>query len=285
MVRLHRSHYWFFSILTLVCLIATQAGYDLAAKNFVKDTKVAILKNDKPLIPSGMALKLMSLNNEPFVADLLWLQTIQYFGSGSPYGNYPALAPMTDTITQLDPKFSYPYEFGLVVLPFMGKAEAAEKLGLRAQQYLPDEGILTYYLASVYHLNIRDYKKAAHYYTLASTQKGTPEAAAHLAEIAQAEVHNSIEDREAAKVFWRTAIENARNDDERIRAASWLAHIEIVQSLEIAASQFKKETGHFPTSLQELVDAKKISAIPKSPIHRKLLLQADGTINFDELAD
>jgi tetratricopeptide (TPR) repeat protein len=284
-MTLTRWHYWFLSFLTLASLIALQAGYDQRANSFTQTTRTAILKNDQPLLPSVPTLRLLSLNNEPLLADVLWLQTIQYFGSGSPYGMYPALGPMTDTITQLDPQFSYPYEFGMLVLPFMGRAEQAEKLGLRAQQYLPNNGLLTYYLATVYQLNIRDYKKAAQYYALASTQPGSPAAASQLAAVAQSQVHNSLEDREAAKIFWRTAIVNARNDDERIRASRWLAHIEIVQSLEIAAQQYKNQQGHFPGSLQDLVDTHFISAIPQSPIHRKLILQSDGTINFDELED
>ena len=284
-LQLGRFHYWFLSLLTVGALISCQAGYDLASQVFLSKTRTAILSNDQPLLPSVGILKLMSLNNEPLLADLIWLQTIQYFGSGNPYGMYPALGPMTDTVTQLDPQFSYPYEFGMVILPFMGRAEQAEKLGLRAQQYLPKEGLLTYYLASVYQLNIRDYKKAAYYYDLASTEPGSPTAASQLANVSRAQIHNSMEDREAAKVFWGTAIKNARNPDEKIRAENWLAQIEIVESLEIAATQFKNQNNRFPNSLQELVDGKFISSIPTSPIHRKLLLQSDGTINFDQLED
>ncbi len=285
MIKLTRLHYWILSLLFVASLAATQATYDRMVQSFKKDTRTAILKHSQPLLPPVPVLKLMSLHNEPLLADLLWLQTIQYFGSGSPYGNYPALGPMANHITSLDPQFAYPYEFGMVVLPFMGQADTAEKLGLRAQESIPDNGLLSYYLGTVYHLNIRDYKKAAEYYRLASTQPGAPEAAEELARAAEAQVQNSREDREAAKIFWRTAIEKARNDDETNRAVRWLAHMEIVQSLEIAAQQFHNEQGRYPATLQELVDAKKISSIPASPIHRKLILQEDGRIDFDQLEE
>lgn len=283
MIKLTRLHYWILSILVVASLTATQATYDRVVQPFKDTTRTAILKNNQPLLPSIPTLRLLSLNNEPLLADLLWLQTIQYFGSGSPYGNYPALGPMANHITSLDPQFAYPYEFGMIVLPFMGQADAAEKLGLRAQQAIPNNGLLSYYLGTVYHLNIKDYKKAAEYYRLASTQPGAPAASEELSKVAESQINTSREDREAAKIFWRTAIEKARNDDELDRAVRWLAHMEIVQSLEIAAQQFKNEQGRYPANLQELVDAKKISSIPASPIHRLLILQEDGRINFDQL--
>jgi len=283
--RLTRLHYWILSLLTLACLISIQASYDLVSSSFKTATQKAIFKNDQPLLPSVSALKLLSLNDEPLVADLVWLQTIQYFGGGSPYANFPALGPMVNTVSQLDPKFAYPDQFGMIVLPFMGQANTAEQLGLRAQQYIPNNGLLTYYLGTVYQLNIRDYKRAAYYYNLAATQPGTPTAAKELGAISESEIHNSQQDLNAAKIFWQNAIQDARNDYERDQATRWLAQIEIVDSLQIAAGEYKSQYGNFPTSLQELVDKKFISTIPESPIHRKLILESDGTINFDQLED
>lgn len=274
---------WF--LLVTISLSSTQALSDRAAADFKIDTRTAVLKNEKPLLPDNRTLQLLSFNQQPLLADLLWLQTIQYFGSGNPYAMFPALGPMVDQITQLDPKYAYPYEFGLVVLPFMHQANLAEKIGLRSREALPNNGLLTYYLATVYHLNLLDYKKAADYYDLAATLPGTPTAAASLAKVARDQVAESIEDRDAAKIFWATAAQNARNDDEYIRSLNWLAHIEIVQSIEIAAKQFQLENGHFPTSLEELAASGKIQKGIRSPIHRKLILEPNGRVNFDELED
>jgi len=283
--RLNRFHYWFLSLLVLASLISVQANYDHYTGSFATDTQITIFKNSQPLIPSVKALQLLSLNDQPLMADIIWLQTIQYFGSNSPYANYPALGSMVNTVSELDPKFAYPDQFGMVVLPFIGQADTAEEVGLRAQQNIPDDGILTYYLATVYQLNIKDYKKAAYYYNLAATQPGTPTAAKSLAAISESQVHDSQQDLTAAKIFWQNAIETAENDYEKEQATRWLAQIEIVESLQIAASEYKSEYGHFPSSLQELVNTKFINAIPQSPIHRKLILEPDGTINFDQLQD
>lgn len=273
---------WCAVILVAGSVASTQALADQAAQETNQATRIAILNHGEPLLPSTATLRLLSFGNEPLLADLLWLQTIQYFGGGAPTGSYPTLGKMVEQIVELDPKFAYPYEFGMVVLPFLNQAETAERIGVRARQELPDNGLLTFYLATVYHLNILDYKKAAELYELAATQPGAPPAAQRLAEVARAQVEESVTNREAAKIFWRTAAQQARNDQEYEWAIRWLTHMEIVDSLEIAARQFKNQHGHFPDSLEALRDNGTISTVPVSPLNRKLVLEADGTISFDE---
>lgn len=277
---------WLLSLLVIASLASLQALTDRASARTIAETRMAVFTNEQPLIPSLPILRLLSFNQEPLLADLLWLNMIQYFGSGSPYGTYPALGPFTERITDLDPRFASPYEFGQTVLPFMGQAETAERLGLKAREQLPENGFLTYLLATVYHLNIRDYKKAAEYYELAADLPGTPTAARQLAAVARRDEEQSqSRNREAAKIYWRDAIERARNDDELDRASRWLAHMEIVDSLEIAARQFKAKHNRFPATLEELKESGEISSVPTSPIYRKFVLEADGTINFEQAAE
>jgi hypothetical protein len=274
---------WLFAILVAASLASIQAMTDTTASASQQATRQAILNHGEPLLPSLPVLKLLSFGNQPLAADLLWLQTIQYFGGGAPTGSYPTLGKMVERIVELDPQFSYPYEFGLVVLPFMNQTETAERIGLQARQELPENGLLTFYLATVYHLNIFDYQKAAELYELAATQEGAPPATLKLAEVARKQIANSVTNREAAKIFWRTAAEQARNDQEYEWAIRWLTHMEIVDSLEIAARQFKNEHGRFPANLEELKEDGKIGTIPRSPLNRRFILEPDGSVSFDEV--
>lgn len=283
-VRFSRLHIWLLTFLVAGSLSATQALADNASKPTREAVKDAILRNEKPLLPSTKVLKLLSLGDEPLLADLVWLQTIQYFGTGSPYQKYSALAPMVDTVTELDPKFAYPYQFALVALPFMGQSETAVKLGLRARENLPNDGLLTFYTASVYHLNLKDYRKASEFYELAATLPGAPSAAIRLAGVTKARVADNLSDRQAAIVFWEAVAQNAKTDEERERAIAWYKHMQIVYSLEISTEQFKTREGRYPASFDELIAKGYIGRVPESPIERIFTLDPQtGKVGFENV--
>lgn len=285
LIRPTRLLIWFLSLLTLASVVSAQAIYDRSTTTFAKDRKHAILAASEPLVPSSSTLKAVSLGYTSALADYLWLQTIQYFGGGSAYGKYPALGGMIDTITTLDPKFEYPYEFGLVVLPFMDAADKAVAIGERGQKELPGNGLLTYYLASVYHLNLKDYKKASALYDKASQEPGAPGAAKELAGVTLSQINESVNDRLVAITFWKTVYENATSDSEKERAKNWFTHMQIVYSLELASDQYKKDKGHYPASLQTLVEDRYISQVPVSPINRLFDLNpATGRVTWNRLA-
>ena len=172
----------------------------------------------------------------------------QYFGGGTPYGTFAALPKLLDTITQLDPQFEYPYEFALTVLPFTGGTSTAVTLGERAQTALPGNGLLTFYLASVYQINLKDYAASARLYQKAATEAGSPTAAQQLAGVSLARINNTLDDRLVALTFWKAAFDNAKNDDDRKRAKDWYEHLSIVYSLEQKIAEYKKQYGSFPRS-------------------------------------
>ena len=275
----------FLTILALALLTGLQQGYDVASKAYVAQQRAKYVSFAEPLVPGVEALKFLSLGDRQLTADLLWLNTIQYFGAGTPYGKYHALGPMLDRITQLDPKFEYPYEFGLITLPYMEQTPAAIILGQRAQKELPNNGLLSYYLASDYQLNLKDYANAAKYYILASKQKGAPGAAISLAATSLDKLNSSLGDRLVASEFWKTAYDNAKNDDEKKRDFAWYQQLQVVYTLEAAALTYHDKTGQFPATFQTMIDAGLIQSVPPSTVNRILTLDPKtGKVSFDQLA-
>ena len=269
------------SLLLLGCVIGAQQGYDLSSRGFKAAQQAKAVSFAEPLVPSTQALRFLSLGDNQLAADLLWIDTIQYFGAGNPYGKYAALGPMLDRITALDPQFEYPYEFGLVVLPYMDQSRTAVTLGLRAQDALPNNGLLTYYLATVYHLDLKDYKNAATYYQKASKEPGSPPAAVTLAGVSLSHLSDSLEDRVVALAYWQTVYDNAKSDDERTRAKAWYDNTNNAYALEKAAASFKDNRGRYPQNFQELIDAKLIPSVPDSPIGLSYVLDpATGRVSF-----
>lgn len=277
---------WLIVVMVLGMISGSQKAFDLSTKSF-KDTqrKAAIYLNE-PLMPENSVLKVLSMGQNQALADYLWISTIQYFGTGNPYGKYPALGGMLQKITDLDPKFAYPYQFGLVVLPFMDQTDSAIKLGEKAMIEIPNNGLLTYYLASDYHLNKKDYAKASYYYEKASNLPDAPLAARSLAAVTKSQINSTVDDRLAAAYFWQVVAEKATDVDSKERAINWYNHMLIVYQLEKASEQYKKDLGSYPATLEDLVKAKYVSQIPKSPIQRKLVLNPEtGKISFDQLEE
>ena len=268
--------------LLLGAIAWTQNRYDISSHNLGLKEFQASLDLSDPLVPSPTALKIISLGRPEVAADILWLSTIQYFGSGRDFSAFKSFGSLLDRITQLDPRFEYPYEFGMVVLPYMNQSDQAITLGLRAQQALPNDGLLTYYLATIYHLNKHDYRNAAKYYQLATTEPGAPGAARTLAATALSKLDSSLNDRLVAMTFWQTVYENAKNPDDKDRAEKWFTQLSIVYNLEKAAQNFQEQKGRYPASLQELKDEGFIPGIPESPVGRQMILDPNtGKINFD----
>ena len=96
---------------TAACLSAIaglQYATDQAGAPLKSQLRLTRLVTSEPLLPSSATIRLLSLNSPQVVADILWVQTIQYFGMGNPYGDYPSLGKITNTIADLDPRFARP---------------------------------------------------------------------------------------------------------------------------------------------------------------------------------
>lgn len=117
-----------FSFASLAFFYWSSLGYLRAAHIQIRDTIV-----DHPeFIPTAWDISLISAGHNTIIADYYWLSAIQYIGSnaiGAEYKKY--LAAILNLVTDLSPKFEYPYEIGLLLLPDYN--ERYEKLSKEEQ--------------------------------------------------------------------------------------------------------------------------------------------------------
>ena len=112
---------------------------DLSTRKFdlsLSDYRTASLNNDVIYIPLDSSfIKLLSPADPSFVSDLIWMRAAYYFGYHALSDRqYPYLVHLLDIITDLSPKWDYPYTFGAALLPT--EAESAEE-----GYYIIDKGI------------------------------------------------------------------------------------------------------------------------------------------------
>ncbi len=112
--------------------IALIFGVSLASTGYQSISKLNQLelkelnREEQLYLPSGKGIKFISLGYNQALADLLWFDTIGYFGKHyATDRNYEWLFHMCDLVTTLDPRALHVYEFGALMLAW--EAESPEK--------------------------------------------------------------------------------------------------------------------------------------------------------------
>lgn len=272
-----------FILIILDGIVISQLFYDgwklVLAK--APNVSVNVLIEPHPLPADVLKKSSLGLNN--LIADVIWLQTIQYYGGGLPYERYRELAKLIETTTELDPKFAYPYSFGLLILPGEGFTKEAIKLGEKGLKNpnLKNNWEIPYYMAITYRFNLKDKKQAAKYFEMASKRPGAPEMAGLMAGIN----YEKANQRLVAYKIYEGLYKKASNSYVRQRAKDYMDHLVIMESLERAGQIYKEKYGNFPVAVQDLVTKKIIQGIPEDPLKRGFVINPQTGLVSDGQKD
>lgn len=196
-------------IIALLYIPSVYLANSLAYKTR-QDIKYEVIEHPELLFPSEYT-RIFSFGAKESMADFLWISLIQYIGSNVIEAEYKKyMAKMVDIITDLSPKFSYPVEVSLILLPEANKLyenyseqdvarhrENAIKLGkkimaqtcsktkiqaIEKTSLLSDivgnknlenpcsNGMIPYYLGYIYYFLENNPGQSAYYYKIASAQ-------------------------------------------------------------------------------------------------------------------
>lgn len=217
-------------------------------------------------LPSGIGLELMSFGYGNVLADLLWFNTINYFGKHyQDDQNYRWLHHMCDLVTTLDPRAFHVYEFGSTMLGWeMGAPDDAIKLLDKALLIFPDSWRIYYLRGFIYMFFKKDAARAQADFVKASKLPGVHYIVARLA----AKSFTSQDDPETAISFLSEMIEttiepSARQAlEHRLREAIYERDHRMIER---AVGIFKERHGRFPADIGELVSGGIMTKLPKDP--------------------
>jgi len=254
---------WFLVVISLwVIAYVSQINYD--SWRFYSPGKISVTYNEfiEPQPLSQDAAKIASFGSTELLANYYWLSLIQYYGGGTPYGEYRKLAELFQTITELAPRFKQPYVTGLVILPGEGFPDEALKLGRKGQENLPDSWEIPYYTGLTYHIYKKDFAKAGEEFIKASKFADAPVITKLMAGVYFKEAN----ERKKSYLIFQTVIETS--DDEFIvkKAENYLIHLDGIFALEAAVKKFQQRFDRLPDSLNELVERQIINTLPVSPL-------------------
>ena len=265
----------------LACVIFCQSRLDAVREETAGD-EVRYLPNDKLLthFTVGMA---------SVVADLVWIQAVQY--TGRHYRgdrDFTWLNHMFDTVTRLDPYFVEAYRYGGMFLSFL-KADDGAGIGLlkRGMVYNPRAWELPYEAAITHLLAMRGQsgsrEMAARYLALAVETGKAPDYVVHLASVLQAEYDLIDMERE----MWEATF---KNDDKLLselatRKLGELALRETCAELSKGVQMYATEHARYPERIEDLVDGKILVALPEDPLGGTFFLGPDMKVRSTTVLD
>lgn len=275
--KLSRFHIYLLIIALFVVLYLIQFNYDTWKKYTKEKLNISYNEIIAPNTLNPEIAKNISFGFNSILADWYWLNAIQYYGGGDPYGEYKTLPKLLDNVITLNPKFEYAYVFTLLVVPNEDMADEAFKIGKKGLTNLPDSWQIPYYMGTAYHINQKDYANAGKYLEISASKKDAPAIAKLLAAI----YYTKADKREVAYNLYKVMHETSEDEYVRKRAGEYMQNIEIAYYLEDAVKKYQEKFSKMPTSLNQLVSAKIIPEIPASAIEGRFfeLDPATGKVN------
>jgi len=172
-------------------------------------------------------------------------------------------------VNNLDPKFSFPYYWSLLVLPNPPKPQKFDEYRLNKIIEIGERGVkeadtdwrVSFYLAVSYHLYKNDYVSAAKYFDLAVRQPGIPDSIKIFAQN-YAFVPRL---RDKTRQIWEIVYKTAQDEETKNRALAYVTRFEELDFLEQAAKMYKEKYGKFPAKVEDMVVGKILKTIPPDP--------------------
>jgi hypothetical protein len=241
-------------------------------------------------VENGKLLKKVLLGYESLAADIYWLRTVQYFGGKrlyDPEKRFDLLEPLLEITTDLDPHLKIAYRYGAIFLsepwprgaglPIKGIALADKGIANNPEywRFYLDKGF-------IYFWHLQDYRRAAEIFLEGGEVPGAPYWMAGTA--ARAATRGG--DRETARLLWKAMAETAENEqvlENAITHLQQLDALDVIDQLTPVVHAFEQQTGRFPNSWNELVEAGLLPGIPVDPTGEAFVLNPrDKTVEISE---
>lgn len=256
----------FFSYITFLVLFASVTGVQ-----YFSDLDRKKIPYTEPLVFQPEIVRAADMGLHNAASDLMWLTAIQYLGGGET-NSYEKLDDYLLLSTELDPKFAYPYAFGALLLPAFGQVDKGIEIALKGiDNNIPDYRI-PYYLASTYWLEKDDPINAAKYFDIAAHTPGAPDGIKKVA----ANFGSRGDKRAKTIAIWEGIYTTTKDEVVKERAQNYLIHLELLTLLDEASLQYYKINKKYPTTPQDLVDARILRAVPPDPFGFEYTFDTEG---------
>lgn len=219
-------------------------------------------RNTFVTLPSGKALKVLSFGYSNLAADLLFIWSIQFYSTYNLTNRFDFLERVYGTITDITPQYKEPYIFGSLIMVYEASdIPMALRLLEKGSRYNPDEWFFDHDAGYYCYKFLKDYARAEFYYDRAAAKPGAPALIKRL----KAHMVYLHDDPKVAYQMWLEIYNHARDTLEKEGSFNHLYQIKAeidTGLLKDKIAIFREKFRRWPASLNELVDAKLLSALP-----------------------
>lgn len=224
--------------------------------------------------PSGFALRALSMGFHGSLADLVWFRFIQYYGEHRlTDAKFEYMYHILDILTTLDPRFTYAYTLGGLMLTHDAERPDQARLLLRkGMQVYPESWRIPFIYGFIHYVFLRDYGVAEAYFRIAAQRPDAPDLSKRWAAFL---LYRHIGDLKTSLSLWIDLYNNSQNPEERIIAAHYISKIKMLLDIELLDKkivEFKNALARYPESLHELVAIGLIDSLPEEPHGGKYLI-------------
>lgn len=265
------------------------AAAGLGAAGFVQHRIDAARPHDLDellYLPNENLLTYLTGGMHTIVADVLWLETVQYTAKefGSQERKFTWLEHMSNTTIRLDPYFTGAYVYGATFMAGIGNDDGAARLLEKGLAARPDRYEIPFEMAKIYMMNRRKWADAAaatsYYLAWAGACADDPEWAEGFLEWSRnVQRYHSLS--ESGRQVWVALLENADSAMMRDLAKHNIALLDaedMRDALRRAADRFEEDQGRPPVDLSELVAMGLVAALPRDPLGGEFFLDAEGEV-------
>lgn len=213
-------------------------------------------------LPSGKFLKYATFGYSALAADLVYLWAIQYYSTPTIDDRFDYLDHVFSIISELDPRYSDPYEVGaMIAVQEARDPQAAFRILDRGHEKNPDMWVFSFDAGHIAMMNLRDFELAEKYFRICMEIPGSPEFVPRLHA-------NALFRKGDLQTSWETWLEIYRAaPDERTRkiASNHLYNVKSTIDLgEIrkALAAFRERYGRWPEGLEALVRTGLATQVP-----------------------
>lgn len=246
--------------LLLAAWAAHQSNCWLEARHVerVSDGSVGVL-------PNGKALRVLSLGFERLAADLFWIRTTYYVGDpDDSKAKWPAAEDLANLVTDIDPHFDSVYVLMASVLGGLRRDPDAAIRLLEKGAAVSTYWRIHFLLGFTYFMDEHDYVRGAKSIERAIELGGGPPYLQFLV----SRLYSSAGDPTTAMQFIEARLRNEETPEVRAQLEQRLSDLWINRDLDAinaAIAKYREAKHGDPKSVQALVEAKLLPALPRDP--------------------
>jgi tetratricopeptide (TPR) repeat protein len=233
---------------------------------------------DPGIVPRASTLRWLSLGHRTLAANLLWLKAVQYIGDlRANERGWDKLYPLTDAVTDLDPRHGYAYQVAGTLLSAFGHVPESNAILEKGTRALPDRYILPYLRAFNAFYYDDDWTTAGRFAEISARTPGAPP------HVRQNVLAYYVKGRraEAAVAFLQQSLAEARDPETRKAVEAQLQQAMLERDaagLDEAVEKWRSRYVIGPLFLEQLVGEKLLTAIPADPYGGDLFVDEDGRV-------